>query len=177
MLSRRRGEAWAAPESDYSQSPPKGHCRPLAPVQKSCGKGDVKQPCERKDHDLASKLRRLCRQPPSTRASWGGIKLGLSEVRPVRTNREKVPASVRCVSGEMKLGYFWRFEIPGAIARLLPGNHEKPSSFFIFLLKEVRTRCGVAQERFRKAPQAKDVKNFREFQIARFTPFSRRRSQ
>src|SRR5438552_10873238 len=81
------------------------------------------------------------------------------------------------VSGEMKLGYFWRFEIPGAIARLLPGNHEKPSSFFIFLLKEVRTRCGVAQERFRKAPQAKDVKNFREFQIARFTPFSRRRSQ
>jgi len=61
------------------------------------------------------------------------------------------------VSGEMKLGYFWRFEIPGAIARLLPGNHEKPSSFFIFLLKEVRTRCGVAQERFRKAPQAKDV--------------------
>src|SRR5438034_4422265 len=57
----------------------------------------------------------------------------------------------------MKLGYFWRFEIPGAIARLLPGNHEKPSSFFIFLLKEVRTRCGVAQERFRKAPQAKDV--------------------
>jgi len=61
------------------------------------------------------------------------------------------------VSGEMKLGYFWRFEIPGAIARLLPGNHEKPSSFFIFLLKEVRTRCGLAQERFRKAPQAKDV--------------------
>src|SRR5438552_18771974 len=61
------------------------------------------------------------------------------------------------VSGEMKLGYFWRFEIPGAIARLLPGNHEKPSSVFIFMLKEVRTRCGVAEERFRKAPQAKDV--------------------
>src|SRR5712672_265814 len=34
MLSQRRGEAWAAPESDHSKSLLKGHCRPSAPVKK-----------------------------------------------------------------------------------------------------------------------------------------------
>src|SRR5436309_1123247 len=34
MLSRRRGEAWAAHESDYSQSVPKGHRQPWARLRK-----------------------------------------------------------------------------------------------------------------------------------------------
>src|SRR5258707_6431204 len=38
MLSRRRGEAWAEPESDYSKSRPKGHCQPWTRLRKSSGK-------------------------------------------------------------------------------------------------------------------------------------------
>src|SRR5258705_1352347 len=45
MLSRWRGEAWAAPESDYSKSRPKGHCQPWARLRKSSGNGPDRQPC------------------------------------------------------------------------------------------------------------------------------------
>src|SRR3954465_12470906 len=34
MLSQRRGEVWAAPESDYSRSLSKRHCQPWATRQK-----------------------------------------------------------------------------------------------------------------------------------------------
>jgi len=41
MLSRRRGEAWAAPESDYSQSVPKGHRHLWATMRKNSGNGPI----------------------------------------------------------------------------------------------------------------------------------------
>src|SRR4051812_31958157 len=48
MLSQRRGEARAAPESDYSRSLSKGHCQPPAPAQKSCGKRRCKAALRKK---------------------------------------------------------------------------------------------------------------------------------